>query len=168
MKQALADAKAKTESAVSQVGAAVEEKLPETGNMKLDVTPSVEESKRADVELITIGGGRPNVIQIVNYDPATTARSFPVVLLHGTTTVSSVSALAGSSVDCDMYFQATSASPIAITPPGGSVKVTFGSMNEDNALSATLGSAQLVDSADKPVQVRGGQVLAVVRGGEDQ
>jgi hypothetical protein len=45
------------------------------------------------------------------------------------------------------------------------VELTFGSLNtEDNALSATLGTAELIGSDDQPVQIQGGDVVAVVRG----
>ena len=45
------------------------------------------------------------------------------------------------------------------------ISVKFGSLNvEDNALPATLGMAGLVGSDDKPVQIRGGDILAVIRG----
>ncbi len=164
MKQAYEEAKAKTESLTESAVQAVEDKLPESGSITLEMTPAAK-ARQADVEVISIGDGRPNVVQIVTYDPSAGTRTFPAVLLHGTTSATSVSALAGETVNCDLYFQASPTAPIAMTKPGGSVAVTFGSLNvDDNALPATLGSAELIGSDDKPLQIRGGEIVAVVRG----
>jgi hypothetical protein len=164
IKQKFEEAKAKTQEMTASAVEAVEERLPESGSIVLEMTPVVE-IKQADVELISIGDGRPNVVQIVSYDPSTTSRSFPCVLLHGTTTAKSASALAGETITCDMYFQASPTAAVAMTKPGGSVSVQFGAVNvEDNALSATLLQAELVGSDDKPVQIRGGEIVAVIRG----
>jgi hypothetical protein len=165
IKQKLEEAKTQAQSLKESAVQAVEEKLPETGSFTLQMSPTAAPIKKADLEVISIGDGRPNIVQIVSYDPAKTSRSYPTVMLHGATTATSASALSGETVQCDMYFQASSSAPIAVTKPGGSVAVTFGSLNtEDNALSATLGMAELIGSDDKPVQIQGGDVVAVIRG----
>jgi hypothetical protein len=169
IKQKLEEAKAKTKSLTESAVQAVEEQLPESGHVALDMdSPGQQtpvELKQADLELISIGDARPNVLQIVTYDPSASTRTYPSLMLQGTTTASSASALAGTTVACDMYFQATPSAPIAKTAIGHSVSVSFGSLNvDDNALPATLSAIGLVGSDDKPVQIRGGQILAVIRG----
>ena len=164
MKQKFEEAKAKTKAMTESAVEAVEAKLPETGHITLEMNPPVE-FKKADLELISIGDGRPSVVQIVTYDPSATTRSFPSLMLQGTTTATSASALAGATVSCDMYYQASPSAPIAKTIHSDSVSVIFGTLNaEDNALPATLGSANLVGSDNQPVQIRGGDMLAVIRG----
>ena len=164
VKQKFEEAKAKTQAMAESAVEAVEERLPDTGSFTLETDPPVE-IKKADIELISIGDGRPNVVQIVTYDPSTTARAYPSVLLHGTTTATTAAALAGETVMCDMYYQASATTPAAMTKPGGSVSVEFGALNtEDNALPATLREAELVGSDDKPIQIRGGAIVAVIRG----
>jgi hypothetical protein len=164
IKQRFDEAKAKTRAMTESAVEAVEERLPETGSIALQTNPPVE-IKKADIELISIGDGRPNVVQIITYNPSTTTRTYPSVLLHGTTTANSAAALAGETVMCDMYYQASATAPAAMTKPGGYVSVEFGALNaEDNALPATLREAELVGSDDKPVQIRGGAIVAVIRG----
>ena len=167
VKQALDDATAQTKRLTESAVEAVEERLPETGKIQLKTNPPTEPIKRADVELIAIGDGRPNVVQILTYDPSTSARSFPAVLLHGTTDASTVSSLAGTTIQCDMYLSTASSAPIAMTKPGQSVAVTFGPLiPEDNAISATLGMASLIGTDDQPITILGGEILAVTREGE--
>ena len=98
LKQKFEEVKAKTKSMTESAVQAVEEKLPETGHIALEMNPPVE-FKKADLELISIGDGRPNVVQIVTYDPRATARGFPSLMLQGTTTATSASALAGETVN---------------------------------------------------------------------
>lgn len=166
LKEKLKQAQEKVESVAESTVKAVEDKLPETGSITLEMSPSVEEMKRADFELITIGDGRPNVIQILTYDPASSTRTYPCVLLHGTTKATSAAGLSSETVACDMYLQASAISPIVMTKPGGSVAVTFGSLNVDeDTLTATLGAADLVSADNSPINISGGQLVAVVREG---
>ena len=161
--KAIEDAKAKTQSIAETAVTAAEEQLPETGSVRLEMNPPLQ-IDQAEIEVISIGDGRPNVVQISTYDTAR-KKTFPALLLHGTTSATNASALARSSIDCDMYVQAASRDPIAMTKPGGSVKLTFESLNvKDNAIPATLAMAELIDSDGNPVLVQGGALLMVVRG----
>lgn len=166
IKEKLKQAQEKVEAVADSTVKAVEDKLPETGSITLEMSKPVEELKRADVELIVIGDGRPNVVQILTYDPASSSRVYPCLLLHGTTRATSLAGLASESVDCDMYFQASSSGPVVMTKPGASVPVTFGALSvEDNTLSASLGAAELVSADNSPINIRGGNLVAVVREG---
>lgn len=168
IKAKLKEAQDKVEAVAESTVQAVEERLPESGSVALQMTPAVEKTGTADVELISIGDGRPNVVQIITYDPSATTRSYPSIMLHGTTDATSASALSGDTIECDMYFQASYDTPIAMTKPGGSVAVKFGAFNaEDNALTATFGMTQLLGSDDRSVQIAGGDIVAVVRGQEN-
>ena len=167
MNQALEKAKSKTQAMTQSAVQAVEEQLPETGMINLNMTPSAVTISAVDLELISIGDGRSNVVQIVTYDPSASSRSYPTLLLHGTTETSTAAALPGEKVLCDIYYQATASSPIAMTRPGESVAVEFQQYNpEDNALTATVGAVALLGSDDRAVQIEGGNLLAVIRGEE--
>lgn len=166
IKEKLEQAQAKVEAVAESTAKAVEERLPATGSITLDMSKPVEEIKRAEVEVIVIGDGRPNVVQIVTYDPESEKRAYPCVLLHGTTSATSASGLSGETVACDMYFQPTVAGPIVMTKPGTSVSVTFRSINsEDNTLAGTLGGGELISSDNSPINVRSGDLVAVVKEG---
>ncbi|MCP4885022.1 MAG: hypothetical protein GY904_00185 [Planctomycetaceae bacterium] len=167
VKQALDEATAKTKQLTESTVEAVEERLPENGNIQLKTNPPTEPSKQADLELIVIGDGRPNVVQIMTYDPSTSSRSYPAILLHGTTDTSTISALAGKTIQCDIYLSSAASAPIAMTKPGNSVSVTFGPLvPEDNAIRGTLGMASLIGSDDQAITILGGEILAVTREGE--
>lgn len=165
IKQKFEEAKAKTQEITESAVEAVEERLPEKGSIALETNPPVE-IKKADIELISIGDGRPNVVQILSYDPSATTRTYPSVLLHGTTNATRAEDLSGETVMCDMYYQASATAPAAMNQPGGYVSVEFGALNaEDHALPATLREVELVGSDDKPVPIRGGAIAAVIRVG---
>ncbi len=166
IKEKLKQAQEKVEAVAESTVQAVEDKLPETGSITLEMSKPVEELKRADVELIVIGDGRPNVVQILTYDPASSSRVYPCLLLHGTTKATSAAGLSSETVACDMYFQASPSGPIVMTKPGASVPVTFGSLSvEENTLSASLGAAELVSADNSPISIRSGDLVAVVREG---
>jgi hypothetical protein len=158
MEQVQTQAKAYTETAVQ----AVEEKLPESGSISLNMTPPVDRINKLDVQLISIGDGRPKVVQVISYDPK--GNTYPRILLQGPTEAPSATGLAGQTVPCDLYFQQAGATPIAMTKPGESINVSFGSFNgEDKVLTAKLGASQLISSDGKTIQLSGGDLVAVVR-----
>lgn len=166
IKEKLKQAQEKVESVAESTAKAVEDKLPETGSITLDMSQPVETANRANLELIVIGDGRPNVVQVLTYDPAKSSRSFPAVLLHGTTMATTAGSLANQTIDCDMYVQATPGGPTVMTKPGGSVAVTFGQLNvEENTLTARLGAADLISADNSPINIRSGELVAVVREG---
>ena len=117
MNQALESAKSKTKAMTASAVEAVEEKLPESGEITLNLKPDPVTISNVDIELISIGDGRPNVVQITTYDPQSPSRSYPALLLHGITNTSTTSTLAGEKVRCDVYYQESETSPML---PSGS------------------------------------------------
>ena len=101
--------------AVQQVEETVEETLPETGQLTLQVSPPVE-TESANIEVVSIGDGRTNVVQIANYDVGTGPKKYPTVLIQGNTTAGDPASLAGQTIACDLYMQASPSGPIAMTP----------------------------------------------------
>ena len=132
----------------------------------MKTSPAVE-TGRADLELISIGDGRPSVVRIMTYDPSQSTLRYPAIMLQGTTTATTAAALANQSVECDMYFQASASSAIAMTPPGGSVSVSFGSLIvEDNALPGSLSQVTLIGSDFQKLNIPEGEIVAVIRSQE--
>ncbi len=163
--QAFNDAKAKTQELAAPVIEKVEQVLPESGSLTLEMTPAVE-MEMADIHVFSIGDGRPNVVQVVTYDPDAGSQRYPRLMLHGTTAVTSAAMLVGKSVPCDMYFQSSSTSPVAMTQPGNQVSVSFDQYDSENAtVQASLGSAELLGSDGKTISIRGGVLIAVVQSG---
>ena len=161
MQQALDDAKAKTQEISAGAVAKVEEVLPETGRVALQFNGTqLPESKRATIEVIQIGDGRPGVVQI-RTDAGATSPTFPVILLQGRSGAASVADLAGQSVDCDVMIR-PSYDQSWMTPPGSVCRVTFSTFDpEQKAITATLSTGQLIATDGKTVQMTGGDVIAV-------
>ncbi len=160
--QSLADA---TKELATQAVEKVEEQLPETGEITLQVSPPVD-IKSANIELISIGDGRENVIQISNYDVATKPTSYPSVLIRGKTAAGDPASLAGQTVSCELYMQASSSSPIAMTAADQPAQVTFRSFDPENkTVSANIARVALMSSDNKPVALGGGSIVAVVSEG---
>ncbi len=163
--EAMESARAKTRSVTESTSNAIKEQLPARGSLVLQTTPSTEAIGNVDLELISIGDDRANVIQILTYKIGSPRRSFPTVMLHGLTQTSNPDSLVGQTVQCDMYYQASENSPIAITRPGQSVAVTFESYNDgEHTLTASLGSGELTASDDTTVTLQSGKAIAVIRG----
>ena len=99
LNQALESAKSKTKSLTSST---VEEIVPVSGEVILNFKTNPIKIANAEIDLIRIRDGRPNVIQITTYDPETSARSYPVLLLHGITNISTTASLAGETIQCDV------------------------------------------------------------------
>ncbi len=166
MNQALETAKSKAESMTNSAVEAAEETLPEAGEVTLNFKPDSIAISNAALDLISIGDGRPNVVQISTYNPNASSRSYPALLLHGITNISTASSLAGEKVQCDVYFQKSENSPIAMTQPGEAMTVAFQQYNPtDKALTATLGIISMRGSDGSVIQIEGGDVLTVIREG---
>ena len=166
MNQALETAKSKAESMTNSAVEAAEETLPEAGEVTLNFKPDPIAISNAALDLISIGDGRPNVVQISTYNPNASSRSYPALLLHGITNISTASSLAGEKVQCDVYFQKSENSPIAMTQPGEAMTVAFQQYNPtDKALTATLGIISMRGSDGSVIQIEGGDVLTVIREG---
>jgi hypothetical protein len=164
MSQALETAKSKTKSITTSAVEAVENNLPESGEITLHIEPNPITISNANIELISIGDGRPNVVQITTYDPDASSRSYPALLLHGISNISTTPSLAGEKVQCDVYYQADQNSPIAIAKPGEAITVEFQQYNPtDNVLTAKLGTISLRGSDDSVIHIDGGDLLAVIR-----
>ena len=166
MNQALETAKSKAESMTNSAVEAAEETLPEAGEVTLNFKPDPIAISNAALDLISIGDGRPNVVQISTYNPNASSRSYPALLLHGITNISTASSLAGEKVQCYVYFQKSENSPIAMTQPGEAMTVAFQQYNPtDKALTATLGIISMRGSDGSVIQIEGGDVLTVIREG---
>jgi len=165
MSQALESAKSKTKAMTASAVEAVEDKLPESGSITLDRTPQPVTISQADITLISVGDGRPNVVQITSYNPSSASRSYPALLLHGITNLSTASSLEGEKIACDLYLQESETSPITMTEPGHAIVVDFQQYNSvENTLTANLGMISLRGSDDSVLEISGGKVLAVIRG----
>jgi hypothetical protein len=175
LKKAYDDAKTKTEDLTAQATAKanatleeatakLEEVLPATGSITARGSLPIEKTGKANIEVIVIGDGRPNVVQVLSYEDDQESMSYPAVLLHGTTDANSAKSLAGSSVNCDLYMQATASGPIVMTAPGGHVAVTFNQFNsEDGTISASIAAGEVISSDETTAQFLGGELVAVVR-----
>ncbi len=151
--------------AVEKVETTVEEQLPENGEVKLQVNPPMDISS-ANIAVISIGDGRKNVVQIANYDVTAAPKSYPSILIQGTTTAGDPASLAGQTVACELYMRESPTSPIAMTAAGQPAQITFASFDPVNeTVSAKIAEVALIGSDDKPVPLGGGSILAVISDG---
>jgi hypothetical protein len=165
MKEAYNSAKSTTETIIRDTKKVVEEKLPESGRMRLEMTPLAAPVTKLDLAMTRMEG-RPNMIQIYSYDMTAEYPSrYPAVLLQGSTEIEDPNELVGESIRCAFYYQTDAKSPIAMTKAGSTITITFEELKqEDNALRAKLGIASLESSDGTPARIGGGSLLAVIRG----
>ncbi|EMI54510.1 hypothetical protein [Rhodopirellula sallentina] len=175
LKKAYDDAKSKTEdlaastkqsvdSAVSSTVTAIEETLPETGNITVRGSMPIEKTGQASLEVISIGDGRPNVVQILSYDPDQQSMSYPAILIQGKTDQESAQSLSGKSIECDVYLQSTANGPIVMSKPGTHVAVTFDQFSsEEGTISASIAGGEVVSSDMQTATFLGGEMIALVR-----
>ncbi|MGB7343745.1 MAG: hypothetical protein WBD20_06010 [Pirellulaceae bacterium] len=144
----------------------VEKQLPSSGSIALKLEPPVE-MNAGKLEILTVGDGRANVVQVTSYDAKSGPNKYPCILLHGQTTSKNASELVGQTVPCDLYFQQSNGGEILMTTAGASVQVTFGQMDKkNNILMASIGSGSLMSSDHKTISFNGGDVMAIVQGGQ--
>jgi hypothetical protein len=143
---------------------AVEEQLPATGSIQLRLEPELQIDS-ASVEVIEIGDGRSNVMQLATYDTSADPEKYPAVLLHGHTRANTPSELVGETVACDLYIQTSFVADMLMTTAGSSVQVTFGRIDpKQGTVTARIGSGTLLSSADKTVRFNGGDIVALLDG----
>jgi hypothetical protein len=85
-------------------------KAAATGSIKLTVTSPMK-TDTANVRLIVVGDGRPNVVQIRSYTDLN-AEAYPSILIQATTTASDLNALAGQTLSATVYAAETKYLPI--------------------------------------------------------
>lgn len=165
MKQALDDAKAKTQEVTEKATEVVEAQLPETGEVVLEMASPLPATRKASVELISFPDGRPTVVQILTYDLAAPAdAAYPKVLIQGTTDAQSLSSLGGTKVKCDLYVTLDATGNMAMTENGNQVLVTFKSFDQvENTIEAQLSMVKMTGTDGKEVSLRGGRLIAVAK-----
>ena len=172
MKKMAATAQSKASSLVeatkekaSQAVVEVKKQLPPTGEVKLNLSPPLEVSA-AHIEVSSIGDGRPNVVQIANYDLSGPPKSYPSILIRGTTEVGDAASLAGQSVSCELYVQEDPSAPVAMTRTGTPVQIKFSSFDpQKKTISASISSVDLVQSDNRAVKLGGGSIVALIADG---
>lgn len=172
LRGALDKAKTQTEAMTKRAGesvtAAAETVLPESGHIDLrwaqpDHPLASVQPRRASIEVIAIGPGRPQVVHITNMDRPVDQAGYPRVLLVGSTPHRSMDQLAGTTMKCQLYVQAGE-SQVAISAAGQTSQVSFGGINtKDQTISATLSLSRLVDADGQEVVISGGDVVARIR-----
>ena len=140
--------------------------LPESGHVKLTMSPPLEIDS-AYIELITVGDGRPSVVQVTTYDVSKGPGAEPSLMLHGTTQATNFSGLANATVKCSLFLQAAVSGPTSRSPAGSTVDITFNAVNStEGTVSGQIGNAELIASDDSKVSIASGSLLAVMKGGK--
>ncbi|MCG8652351.1 MAG: hypothetical protein MI861_21095 [Pirellulales bacterium] len=139
--------------------------LPEAGSVTLNLVSARTTIPGANLAVHVLGGGRPNVVQILTYDPNDNTRRYPCLMLHGTTTVDNPTGLVGQQIQCDLYFQASPTAPVAMTGPGDFVQVEFTQFDPvEKTIQATVGAATLIGSDGDQVVVGQSSLIAMIDG----
>ncbi len=128
--------------------------------MRLDFDRPVE-LENAKLTFVRSGDGRPNAVQIANYDITRTDHEYPAVLFHGTTDVPHSRSLDGQTIDCVMYYQESESSMIVTTNPGESVRLSFRALGRTGtAILIALKPVELISADNQIIPVTGGQITA--------
>ena len=164
VRQSTQDFAAQSQEYIQGAPEVIEAPLKPTGSFELRMDKDIE-IDAANVEVISIGDGRSNLLQVASYDTSSTPTKFPAVLLHGHTQSSSTSGIVGQTVACDLYVQTSPSSEIVMTAPGSSVQVTFGRIDQKlGTVTARIGSGSLISSNDKRINFGGGDLMAILVG----
>jgi hypothetical protein len=151
-----------TKEMATQAVETAKEQLPETGEVTLQLNPPIKIDS-AKIEVVSVGDGRSNIVQIATYDVSSAPKSYPSVLIQGRTEAGDPASLAGQTVACELFMRADSTGPIAMTAASQPAQVTFDSYDpEARTVSASIRQVTLVGSDNKPVALAGGTILAVM------
>ncbi|MCO8124381.1 hypothetical protein NHH03_21760 [Stieleria sp. TO1_6] len=141
-----------------------EEPPAETGKITIGTDKPLEIDQAVAI-MHDVGDGRQNSLQITSYPPDSQHPSAPAVFLHATTDVQTIALLGGQSIQCNLFIEPKSGAAIARNEIGRPVTVTFGSMNmEQQTITASIEPCVLIGSDNQPMNISGGQILAVVQG----
>lgn len=155
----------KTQQYTQAAVEAVEEKLPAAGSITLRMDPPVEFSS-ATVQVVSLGPGRGNVIQISTYDLGAGPKTYPSLLIQGSTEAETVASLVTQTVSCDLYMRASNNDPMLMTGIGRPVEVNFEQFDaKSNTIKASIYSGSLVSSDNKKITLNGGNVIALINSG---
>lgn len=144
---------------------AVEEKLPASGSITLRMDPPVELSS-ATARIVSLGEGRGNVFQLSNYELGDGPKTYPSLLIQGTTEADTVASLAGKTVVCDFYLRTSNSEPMLMSQSTNPVEVNVGEFDaKNNLIKASIYSGSLLSSDNSKVNLNGGQVVAKISGG---
>lgn len=155
----------KTQQYTQAAVEAVEEKLPAAGSITLRMDPPVEFNS-ATVQVVSLGPGRGNVIQVSTYDLGSGPKTYPSLLIQGSTEAETVASLAGQTVRCDLYMRTSNSDPMLMTGIGRPVELDFEQFDpKSNTMKASIYSGSLVSSDNRKVTLNGGKVIALINGG---
>ena len=157
-----------TERASTEIAASAESVLPESGHVRFEFADgshpiSRVEATSAEAEIIVVGSGRPNVLQIRNQTYSPDSTSMPRVIITAATDQTSPANLTGGQLKAQVYLQA-SAAQAAIPMPGHTAQLTVARYDsEAGIIAGTLSLFRLVDAGGNELLVRGGEWLAVLK-----
>ena len=155
----------KTQQYTQAAFEAVEEKLPAAGRISLRMDPPIEFDS-ATAQVVSLGPGRGNVVQISNYELGAGPKTYPSLLIQGATDAETVAALAGQTINCDFYMRASYSDPVLMNASGRPVQINFTKFDVgSNTISASIYSGALISSDDRQVNLNGGKVVALIKGG---
>ena len=151
-------------SAVESATETVKEQLPATGTISLQSNPELKASV-ANIEVISVGDGRRNVVQIASYKVGSVPDTYPSIFLQGLTDAGDPASLSESSVECELFVQASANAPIAATTSGEKIKVSFSKLDPAaKSLTASVSNCSLLDTENKTTSISGGQIVAIFGG----
>jgi hypothetical protein len=127
-------------------------KIISAGAFKLQVDKPIETTK-ANVRLIVIGDGRPNVLQLRSYQDLA-ADEFPAVLVQANTTATEISQLVGQTINATIYLSASKYEPIWSCLDQSMASLTVTSFQE-NTLKAELRCDKLISSQESTSPMSG-------------
>ena len=151
---------AKSKEVTDSIVEKAEEALPPSGSIKIQTAKPIELNEGVIV-LYSVGDGRKNSMQITSYDPGKPAIGETAVFIHATTDIETVALLGGKTVPCNVYVE--SGGVVARNLIGQPVQISFATINvEKNTINATLPACKLLGSDNKPLDIAGGQIEAVI------
>lgn len=123
--------------------AGTKEVLNLAGDMQLTLGEPLSTSA-CYARVVSIGGGRPNVLQLTSYRDKS-QESFPSVFVQAVVTGDSISAISGQTVEAELFAQRESNGPVLFTDVGQMVTLKVAQVEGQTATIEVVGG-QLRDS----------------------
>ena len=133
----------RTTQVVEQTVETVKQEANLVGSMELTTDPPLT-AKACYAELIDTGEGRPNVFRLASYKSEELER-FPSIIVEAHVTETSLTSLAGKSIEGKVYAQLEDNGPVWSTPTGSQVTLSVTKVDQ-KSVSCECAVATLINS----------------------
>lgn len=145
---------AKVKESVSSATDTAKEQLALSGSARVQLDSELTTSG-CYAEFLTLGGGRPNVLQIRSYKTPD-QESFPSLYFRATTTAAGGSELVGQTLSGELFLQKESGGSVWTSPGGGHVDVKILAVDQQKIDAEIVGGSLVSIQQPAEIPAKGG------------